>query len=330
MEFTVKVAGRLGCVSLFLMGVCLSGQANAGTVTYIYTDPQGTPLSEADTNGNVIANFDYRPYGSNYSGAGMAATPSGPGYTGHVSDPDTALIYMQARYYDPAIGRFFSADPIGPLPGDPFNFNRFQYANGNPGRNTDPTGACTGSLFCEFHNETDKQRNSELAMQEAGIAGVKHQNEKPRVQASNTPTPQANNRSRGGGVWQGLKERSSFTADGAAAFGPGVDVSATKEVGKSPDSLGGTFVIGEGAIASATYNLKVWSGSKESSNGIVFQADPSSYLKVKLGSGLALGFVFKTDVHGASDLSISVGAGIGEEVIYKPPVSVGGNYNIPK
>jgi hypothetical protein len=37
--------------------------ALAGTVTYVYTDPQGTPLAEADANGNITATFDYRPYG---------------------------------------------------------------------------------------------------------------------------------------------------------------------------------------------------------------------------------------------------------------------------
>ncbi|MCW0201220.1 hypothetical protein [Rhodanobacter thiooxydans] len=27
--------------------------AHAGTVTHVYTDPQGTPLAEADANGNI-------------------------------------------------------------------------------------------------------------------------------------------------------------------------------------------------------------------------------------------------------------------------------------
>ena len=33
------------------------------------------------------------------------------GYTGHVGD-NTGLVYMQARYYDPVIGRFYSNDPV--------------------------------------------------------------------------------------------------------------------------------------------------------------------------------------------------------------------------
>ena len=33
------------------------------------------------------------------------------GYTGHVGD-NTGLVYMQARYYDPVIGRFYSNEPV--------------------------------------------------------------------------------------------------------------------------------------------------------------------------------------------------------------------------
>jgi hypothetical protein len=52
-------------------------------------------------------------------------------------------------------------------------------------------------------------------------------------------------------------------------------------------------------------------------------------LKIKLAEGVALGVVIKTDLHGAHSVSLQVGGGIGEEVIYKPPVNIGLNYNIP-
>src|SRR5699024_3141644 len=66
--------------------------------------------------------------------------PDGPGYTGHVNDPDTGLVYMQARYYDPKIGRFLSPDPVTFSPNQPQHFNRYWYGNGNPYKYTDPTG----------------------------------------------------------------------------------------------------------------------------------------------------------------------------------------------
>lgn len=47
---------------------------------------------------------------------------------------------MQARYYDPELGRFLSVDPDGPKPGNVFNFNRYEYVNNNPIMGIDPTG----------------------------------------------------------------------------------------------------------------------------------------------------------------------------------------------
>jgi uncharacterized protein RhaS with RHS repeats len=51
---------------------------------------------------------------------------------------------MQARYYDPVIGRFYSNDPVGALghlgQGNVQGFNRYAYANNNPYKFTDPDG----------------------------------------------------------------------------------------------------------------------------------------------------------------------------------------------
>ena len=40
------------------------------------------------------------------------------GYAGQVFDPQTGLYYDNARYYDPAQGRFISIDPMGFQAGD--------------------------------------------------------------------------------------------------------------------------------------------------------------------------------------------------------------------
>jgi RHS repeat-associated protein len=131
------VTRRVSIGLLLLVSMLFSGgSVRAGTVTYYYTDPQGTPLAQADAQGNITATFDYRPYGAQ----ALGTPPKGPGYTGHVNDPDTGLVYMQARYYDPVVGRFLSADPLGPAVGNVFNFGRYEYANNNPILNIDPDG----------------------------------------------------------------------------------------------------------------------------------------------------------------------------------------------
>jgi len=145
------------CLGYLLMLLC--GVAYANTVTYVYTNPQGTPLAEADANGNITATFDYTPYGSQ----ALGTPPNGPGYTGHVNDPDTGLVYMQARYYDPATGRFLSVDPVTPSAGSVFNFSRYAYAENNPIKNIDPNGKQV------FGSAQDAVRDNSEAQAEVGI-----------------------------------------------------------------------------------------------------------------------------------------------------------------
>ncbi|MHB1059113.1 MAG: RHS repeat-associated core domain-containing protein [Rhodanobacter sp.] len=125
-----------------MLGLLLWGAAHAGTVTYVYTDAQGTPVMESDAQGHITARYEYTPYGVVVTSVGAA--PDGVGYTGHVNDPETGLVYMQARYYDPGRGGFLSVDPVGPSPGDVFGFNRYAYAGNNPIKNVDPDGRAFG------------------------------------------------------------------------------------------------------------------------------------------------------------------------------------------
>lgn len=143
------------CFALFL-GSSASSLVRAENVTYIYTDPQGTPLVEADSQGNIITLPDHRPYGNHSGGEAI----NGPGYTGHVEDDDSGLIYMQARFYDPLVGRFLSVDPVGPQAGNIFNLVRFAYVSNNPIMLSDPTGKlpkhgqdmdiCGGVVPCDY------------------------------------------------------------------------------------------------------------------------------------------------------------------------------------
>jgi RHS repeat-associated protein len=127
---------RQGGVLLALFLGSLGNAWAAEKVTYYYTNEQGTPLVTADEKGVVLTTVDYRPYGEQVLGA----SEQGPGYTGHVNDADTGLVYMQQRYYDPVVGRFLSADPIAPIAGQVMTFGRFTYGNNNPIRNIDPDG----------------------------------------------------------------------------------------------------------------------------------------------------------------------------------------------
>jgi RHS repeat-associated protein len=64
----------------------------------------------------------------------------GRGYTGHEHLPEFGLINMNARLYDPAVGRFLSPDPFVQAPDFSQSFNRYSYCLNNPLIYTDPTG----------------------------------------------------------------------------------------------------------------------------------------------------------------------------------------------
>jgi RHS repeat-associated protein len=111
--------------------------AEARVVEYIHTDAQGTIVAISDASGAVTQRFDYEPYGLPMD---TRQKPDGAGYTGHVHDADSGLIYMQQRYYDAVTGRFISTDPVGVSASTGANFNRYNYANNNPTTLADPDG----------------------------------------------------------------------------------------------------------------------------------------------------------------------------------------------
>jgi RHS repeat-associated protein len=59
------------------------------------------------------------------------------GFTGQYNDSLTGLDYYNARYYDPVVGVFLSADKVQ---GNPQGANPYAYVGGNPETKNDPTG----------------------------------------------------------------------------------------------------------------------------------------------------------------------------------------------
>ena len=64
---------------------------------------------------------------------------------------------MQARYYDPMIGRFLAEDPVGFMDtGNPGYFNRYSYTMNDPINAIDPTGM----LVCDNNSNCDSLHNA--------------------------------------------------------------------------------------------------------------------------------------------------------------------------
>ena len=174
-SYTYDALGRMvsrgtgsGSTSLAYLGTSDS-LASDGTSDYTYTPSgtvtaAGTPGGTAyatmtDQHGDLVAAFSptsaaaslagsssYSPYGGQTS-SGHAQNL---GYQGDYTDPSTGLVYMNARWYNPATGTFVSSDTIGgsPVP-SAVDGNPYAYANGNPLTETDQTGHMpTGCVWC--------------------------------------------------------------------------------------------------------------------------------------------------------------------------------------
>ncbi|WDE06105.1 RHS repeat-associated core domain-containing protein [Thalassomonas viridans] len=117
-------------------GKLMYRETELGGINYIYL---GKKLVAKEGTGVVIAEdslMNYKPFGES-----IEEPKDDIGYTGHKFDTDLGLSYMQARYYDPAIGRFYSNDPVSWSPESPIHsFGRYTYVNNNPYKYKDPNG----------------------------------------------------------------------------------------------------------------------------------------------------------------------------------------------
>jgi RHS repeat-associated protein len=82
----------------------------------------------------VAATYHYTPYGT-VTAAGPASTPLL--FTGQYTDAESGLVYLRARYYDPATAEFLTLDPQVDQTGTPY-----AYVSDNPLNGTDLNGRC--------------------------------------------------------------------------------------------------------------------------------------------------------------------------------------------
>ena len=122
-------------------------------VQYLIPDRQGSDTLAIDSVTQAVTRRAFLPYGG-ARGAAPASWPGGDrGYVGGESDATTGMETLGARQYDPADGRFLSADPLLET-ADPNQAGGYVYAGDNPTTQSDPTGqgvyddatGCSGSI----------------------------------------------------------------------------------------------------------------------------------------------------------------------------------------
>ena len=115
---------------------------------YIGRDYLGSIVTLYDSAGNPVEQNYYDAWGNLGNYQTQAIYPAddqptlllGRGYTGHEHLPGFGLINMNARLYDPMLGRFLAPDPYVQAPEFSQSFNRYSYAFNNPLLYLDPSG----------------------------------------------------------------------------------------------------------------------------------------------------------------------------------------------
>jgi RHS repeat-associated protein len=128
-----RVAMRTGSTLNFLLG----------DHSLVPRDMLGSQAITTTSTGSKSAEIRYYPWGTERYTYGT--TPTTFKFTGQRFESEIGLYYYGARWYDPAAGRFISADTIVPGAGNPQAYDRYAYSYGNPVKYIDPYGhkACT-------------------------------------------------------------------------------------------------------------------------------------------------------------------------------------------
>jgi RHS repeat-associated protein len=106
-----------------------------GATNFYNADGLGSITSLADGSGSLAQTYTFDSFGKQIASSGSLTNPFQ--YTARESDPETGLYYYRARYYDPAVGRFLSEDPLRES-GDGPNF--YVYSFNDPVGYSDPSG----------------------------------------------------------------------------------------------------------------------------------------------------------------------------------------------
>lgn len=110
---------------------------------FFHHDHLGSVVLVTDVAGGIVQELSYRAFGA--VAFNSATNPPAFAFLGNDADAETGLVYCQARYYDPRIGRFITPDLVLLLNPErilasPCNLNLYAYAGNNPVKLVDKEG----------------------------------------------------------------------------------------------------------------------------------------------------------------------------------------------
>jgi len=149
-------------------------------VYWLLGDHLGSTAMTVASSGIKVSELRYKAGGETRHESGT--TPTTHRFTGQRLESSLGLYHMGARWYDPTLARWLSADTIVPDPALPQGLNRYSYVSNRPVSHTDPSGhmpcgqACPGDYttwqigFGEAYHGTWNTANQAQARAVAELA----------------------------------------------------------------------------------------------------------------------------------------------------------------
>ena len=113
----------------------LTTSSSAGD-TYDLTDALGTVRATRSIAGSSLNDSTFTAWGTSTG----TTTPAPFGFTGELQEPDTGLVYLRARWYNPATGTLLGRDPFDGRMTQSASLHLYQYGWNAPTMHTDPSG----------------------------------------------------------------------------------------------------------------------------------------------------------------------------------------------
>ncbi|MCP3995349.1 MAG: hypothetical protein GY722_09825, partial [bacterium] len=145
-------------------GAALIADYKAGDVRHYHLDHLGSVRQITNGERDVVASYDYLPYGQEVNSRYNPLQFTGHERDSHLAGVADDLDYMHARYYSPHLSRFTSVDPVLGDPAMPQSWNRFAYANNTPLVLVDPDGK-NAVVNCDSESRCNVQVAAQIVVQ---------------------------------------------------------------------------------------------------------------------------------------------------------------------
>jgi RHS repeat-associated protein len=146
----LRQSNAVTTIDFYYEGSSDFGFSMGGSTYWYVKNLQGDVIGIINDSGTRVVTYTYDAWGKPVSVTGSLANTVGEAnplrYRGYYYDSETGFYYLNARYYDPEVGRFVNADGQLIIVNRFCGLNLFSYCMNNPVVHYDPTGCWTKGI----------------------------------------------------------------------------------------------------------------------------------------------------------------------------------------